>query len=93
MLAAPICEGDRVVVVASYNGAPEHPAWYLNLSSDPAVTLTIKGQARSMTARTASPQERSELWPRIVQASGSYAKAQAKTDREFPVVILTPTVS
>ncbi|HET6951503.1 MAG TPA: nitroreductase/quinone reductase family protein [Acidimicrobiales bacterium] len=91
MLASPIQTDGRVVVVASYNGAPRHPAWYLNLCSNPEVTLTIAGRdPQPMVARTATAEERAELWPRIVQVGDSYARYQAKTRREIPVVILTP---
>ena len=31
MLAAPIVDADRVVLVASFGGDDRHPAWYLNL--------------------------------------------------------------
>jgi hypothetical protein len=32
-------DGGAYVVVASKGGAPQHPAWYLNLSADPAVEV------------------------------------------------------
>src|SRR5262249_10329684 len=35
-------DGDRYVVVASYGGAPHHPAWYFNLASDPNVQVQVK---------------------------------------------------
>jgi len=90
MLGAPICEPDRVVVVASYDGAPHNPAWYLNLCSNPSVTVTRNGQSQAMTARTASPEEKAVLWPTIVSAAKAYGKAQDRTARDIPVVILTP---
>jgi hypothetical protein len=31
MLAVPIVDGDRLVLVASFGGDDRHPAWYLNL--------------------------------------------------------------
>ncbi|MFN8035460.1 MAG: nitroreductase/quinone reductase family protein [Acidimicrobiia bacterium] len=91
MVMAPVCEDDRVVVVASHNGAPRHPAWYLNLVANPEIAVTRAGRSgQPMTARTATGQERAELWARIVERSDAYAKAQTKTEREFPIVILTP---
>ena len=31
MLAVPIVDSDRLVLVASFGGDDRHPAWYLNL--------------------------------------------------------------
>ncbi len=91
MLTAPIIENDTVVVVASRGGDPIHPAWYLNLRDDPRVWLARPGEpAREMTARTATPEERAELWPRVVAAYRGYGDYQKRTDREIPLVLLTP---
>src|SRR6478609_11337474 len=54
MLATPVHDDNRVVIVASKGGAPQHPAWYLNLRENPQVSVTMLGQTRTMTARTAS---------------------------------------
>jgi deazaflavin-dependent oxidoreductase (nitroreductase family) len=90
MLTAPIVEGDKVILIASYGGGPKHPQWYLNLQANPTVEVTRAGKTINMTARTAEPAERSELWPRVTAAYKGYAGYQEKTDREIPVVILTP---
>ena len=90
MLTAPIVEGDKVVLIASYGGGPKHPQWYLNLQSNPQVEVTRAGKTITMNARTAEPTERAELWPRVTSAYKGYAGYQEKTDREIPVVILTP---
>ena len=46
-------DGDRVVVVASQAGRPQHPLWFRNLEADPDVTVQIRGDRRPMRARTA----------------------------------------
>jgi hypothetical protein len=46
-----------------------------------------------MRARTASEEERAQLWPRIVAAYKGYAGYQARTSRKIPVVICEPTES
>ena len=92
LLTAPICEDDRVVLVASKGGHSDHPQWYKNLVANPQVEITIDGQTRAMTARTASREERDELWPQITSRFSSYAAYQASTDREIPVVICEPAV-
>ena len=56
-------DGEDYVVVASKGGAPEHPAWYLNLDANPDVELQVRDDVFPATARTATPQERERLWP------------------------------
>jgi len=43
ILSAPIVDGERLVLVASFGGDDRHPAWYLNLRSNPEVRVTIAG--------------------------------------------------
>lgn len=90
MLTAPIAEDDRVVVVASKGGATEHPAWYRNLEDTPEVTLTMRGRKRRMVARTVGADEKQALWPTIVSSYRGYGGYQRRTDRDIPVVELTP---
>lgn len=90
MLTSPIQRGDEVVLVASYGGDDQHPAWYLNLQADPNVIITIDGRTFDATARTATAEEKAELWPEITRTYKGYAGYQRRTDREIPVVICTP---
>jgi deazaflavin-dependent oxidoreductase (nitroreductase family) len=79
-----------LVVVASYGGAPKHPAWYLNLSANPEVEVQIGGTVERRRARTADGDERARLWPRLVAIYPNYAVYQTRTTREIPVVVLDP---
>jgi deazaflavin-dependent oxidoreductase (nitroreductase family) len=90
MLSAPICDEDRVVVIASKGGHQDHPDWYKNLAANPDVEVTVGGRTRRMRARTATGAERAELWPRVVSLYKGYAGYQRNTDREIPVVICEP---
>lgn len=76
------------VVVASKGGAPEHPAWYLNLRDDPEVEVQVKGDRFAATARAAEGEERERLWKRMTQEWPDYDEYQKKTDRQIPIVIL-----
>jgi deazaflavin-dependent oxidoreductase (nitroreductase family) len=80
--------GDDYLVVASKGGAPEHPAWYLNLSSDPDVEVQVEGDRFRARARTATAEERPELWSTMTERWPAYDEYQTKTDREIPVVVL-----
>jgi deazaflavin-dependent oxidoreductase (nitroreductase family) len=90
MLTSPVQDGDRYVLVASNGGDDRDPAWLLNLRANPAVEVSIDGTTRAMTARVASPDEKAELWPRVVAGYKGYANYQTRTDRDIPLVILTP---
>jgi deazaflavin-dependent oxidoreductase (nitroreductase family) len=80
--------GDDYLVVASKGGAPQHPAWYLNLSADPEVDVQVKGERFHARARTATGDERSELWRTMTATWPAYDDYQERTGREIPVVVL-----
>ena len=90
MLTAPVVDGDRVVLVASKGGDDRDPDWYRNLLAHPEIELTMASQRRPMRARPASPQEKAELWPRVVAAYSGYAGYQRRTERDIPLVICEP---
>jgi deazaflavin-dependent oxidoreductase (nitroreductase family) len=80
--------GDDYLVVASKGGAAEHPAWYLNLRDSPDVTVQVLGDRFKAKARTASAEEKPELWESMTEAWPAYDEYQRNTDREIPVVVL-----
>ena len=82
--------GPSYVVVASKGGAPAHPAWYLNLQANPEVQVQVKGEKFTARAHTAEAAERATLWPKMVAIYEPYEQYQTKTDRQIPVVVLTP---
>jgi deazaflavin-dependent oxidoreductase (nitroreductase family) len=90
MLSAPVHEDGKYVLVASKGGDDRNPVWYLNLVANPEVELTVHGQTIPMRARTATAEEKAELWPQIVAAYRGYAQYQTKTSRDIPVVICQP---
>ena len=84
-------EAGRYVVIASVAGAPRHPAWYPNLRDNPAAEIQIGSRTVAVTAGTAPTEERERLWLLATQMYPQYDDYQAKTTREIPVVVLTPT--
>jgi deazaflavin-dependent oxidoreductase (nitroreductase family) len=84
-------DGANLVIVASQGGMAKNPLWFGNLKANPETRVHLKGErARPVRARVASPAEKSELWPRLVDLYADYEKYQTWTDREIPVVILEP---
>jgi deazaflavin-dependent oxidoreductase (nitroreductase family) len=83
--------GSTIVVVASRGGDDTHPAWFLNLRSDPQVEVSLQGKPKvPMRARMATPEERARLWPQVTADHKNYAGYQTKTTREIPLVLLEP---
>jgi deazaflavin-dependent oxidoreductase (nitroreductase family) len=83
--------GAGYVVVASKGGAPEHPAWFLNLQADPTATLQVGPDVLTARARVAKGEERERLWRRLAAIWPDYDQYQKRTDREIPVVVLERT--
>ena len=83
-------DDERVVLIASYGGAPKSPAWFFNLKAHPDIEIERNGKREPMTARQATAQERAELWPRITDMYPGYGDYQKRTEREIPVIICAP---
>lgn len=85
--------GDDLLVVASKAGTDDPPLWYLNLQADPEVGVQVLGDRFTARARTATPEEKPELWRIMTAAWPAYDDYQAKTSREIPVVVLERVTS
>lgn len=89
----PLMRGEHdgtYAVVASVGGAPQHPAWYLNLVADPDVTLQDGAEVMDLRAREVSGDEKAEWWARATEVWPDYDAYQAATDREIPLIVLEP---
>jgi deazaflavin-dependent oxidoreductase (nitroreductase family) len=83
-------DGGHYVIVASKGGAPNHPAWFLNLEADPKVEFQVIDNKYRGTATLAEGAERTRLYAMMAKIYPPYIDYQAKTEREIPVVLLTP---
>ncbi len=77
-------------IVASLGGAPKHPVWYHNIKAHPRVELQDGPVTKDYEAREVFGDEKYVWWERAVEAWPDYANYQKKTDRQIPVVVLTP---
>ncbi len=86
-------EGRRVVV-ASFSGAPQHPAWYLNLSdraANPEVLVRVPGARFWSEPEILDGAEYERIWALLLADRAWYGDYQAATDRRIPLVRLPET--
>jgi F420H(2)-dependent quinone reductase len=83
-------EGNRVILGASRGGSDKHPLWYLNLKANPKVSVQIKDEVLSLTARDADDAERAQYWPKMVAMYPTFEDYESWTDRVIPIVICDP---
>lgn len=79
----------QLLVVASDEGSPTHPAWYHNLKAHPNVTVELGGEIFRVVATELDLVVRAALWPTIVTQAPTAGEYQRKTSRTFPVFLLT----
>jgi F420H(2)-dependent quinone reductase len=85
-------DGDTYIVIASDGGSPHHPDWFLNLQDQPKAEVDVGGRRSQVHAETVTGEERDRLWRQAVATYAGYAGYQARTDRQIPVVRLSPTL-
>jgi deazaflavin-dependent oxidoreductase (nitroreductase family) len=84
-----IPQDERLLVIASNIGAPQHPDWYHNLVAHPEVTVEVGTEIYEATATVTQGAERQHLWTWIIEQYPFFADHQTKTMRQIPVIALT----
>jgi len=79
----------KLIIIGSFAGAPNDPAWVHNLRANPQARIEIGGQsgvrALDVTTRELPPDERNALFERITTAAPGFADYQANTSRVIPL--------
>ena len=79
------------LVVASFGGAAQHPAWYHNIAAHPdQVWMEFGGTKQHVSVEQLEGDERAAAWRRITERAPRFRGYEEKTDREIPVLRLTP---
>ena len=76
-------EDNGFVIVASKGGAPQHPAWFLNLRDHPTVQFQVGAKKYKGHARIATGGEHHKLYAEMTKIYPPYRDYQAKTAREI----------
>ena len=82
---------DAWLVIASKGGSATHPHWFHNLAKNPDKVWIQVGN-RKIRANVESLQgtDREAAYARVVAVAKNYGDYLKKTDREIPVLRLTP---
>jgi deazaflavin-dependent oxidoreductase (nitroreductase family) len=83
-------DGDSYVVVGSDGAAKRDPQWWKNLQVDPMGAIRVGRKKLEVRATLATGAERERLWEIGTTVNPMWSKYQARTERELPVVVLTP---
>ena len=81
-------DGDRVVIIASFGGAPTHPAWFLNIQANPEVAIELPGESFTSRAIIPDGEERQRIYDQHAAQMPRFADYQAMTTRQIPVVVI-----
>jgi deazaflavin-dependent oxidoreductase (nitroreductase family) len=82
------------LIAASANGAAGLPAWYHNLAAAPdKARIEINGATIPVSAEQLHGTEREAAWQTLTAAIPRFGRYAQKTDREIPVIRLTPRLS
>lgn len=84
-------DGEAMVVVATNDGGPTHPAWYLNLSSSRTGTVEVDGRRLDVRATELAGDEAGRWWRHILDRSPEYERYTRAARRTFPIIRLAPT--
>lgn len=83
-------DGERVTLIASKAGAPEHPSWFFNARANPDVRLNGQPFLAEVIEAQA---ERARLWEmadRVFPPFATYRESAAQSGRTIPILQLIP---
>ncbi|MGW0195224.1 nitroreductase family deazaflavin-dependent oxidoreductase [Nonomuraea sp. NPDC003201] len=85
-------DGEDAWLIVASGGGGRHPDWHANLMAHPErASVELPGRdAVPVTPHRLDGAERAQAWQRITAAQPRYAKYHDKSDREYPVIRLTP---
>ena len=82
-------DGERLIVIASFAGAPKNSAWYNNLIANPVATVELGSERFRVRAAVTAGEERQRLFESQAKQMPIFAEYQQKTTRQIPVLVLT----
>lgn len=85
-------DGDNTWLLVASGGGSQHPDWHANLTTHPDhATIELPGRDPiPVTPHVLHGTDREQAWQRIATAQPRIAKYQSKSERQYPVIRLTP---
>jgi len=84
-------DGGHMIVVASFSGAPQHPAWYLNLTDtgkNGEVYVKTKERAFYAAPEILDGDDYRNVWKALTEDRPFYREYQTRTNRRIPLIRL-----
>jgi deazaflavin-dependent oxidoreductase (nitroreductase family) len=82
---------DAWLIIASKGGTATHPAWFINLAKHPdKVWLEVGNRKLQVRPQELQGAAREAAYAKVVAIAPRYGKYPKNTDREIPVIRLTP---
>jgi deazaflavin-dependent oxidoreductase (nitroreductase family) len=75
----------KMIIIGSYAGADQHPAWVHNLRANPRAHIEVGATEYDVVARELPAAERDDVFAEVVKAAPVFAEYQAKTSRVIPL--------
>jgi deazaflavin-dependent oxidoreductase (nitroreductase family) len=86
--------GEQFVLIASAVGQAKNPDWYYNLKANPTCSILMPQHGEiACIAHEAEGKERERGWAAANGQYSGYTIYQGRTERQIPVMILTPRPS
>ena len=86
-----LVDGEKIALIGSNFGRPNHPGWVYNLKANPECQARYKGSLQQYVARFTEGQERETYWQMALSYYAGYEKYKARAgEREIAVILLTP---
>ena len=83
---------DAWLIIASKGGAATHPAWFINLAKRPdKVWLEVGNRKLQVKPDLLHGAEREAAYAKVAAIAPQYGKYPKSTNREIPVIRLTPS--
>ena len=75
----------KTIIIGSFGGADVDPAWVHNLRANPRGNVEVGTQTFDVIARELPPEERDDVFGKVVAVAPGFGDYQSKTDRVIPL--------
>jgi deazaflavin-dependent oxidoreductase (nitroreductase family) len=82
--------GSGYLVVASNGGNDQDPNWLLNLRENIVAVIQVKDKVFRAPSYILPGQQRNDAWAALIAEHPWFVDYQKRTERQFPLVLLTP---